>query len=43
MSSKKINIGDEIYLEVTEDEEISLKPYDYKLDIVFEDHDKLVR
>ena len=40
--SKKILPGDEIYLEIPEPKKASLKPYDYKLDIVFEDKDLLV-
>ena len=33
--SKKILPGDEIYLEIPEPKKASLKPYDYKLEIVF--------
>ena len=40
--SKKILPGDEIYLEIPEPKKASLKPYDYKLEIVFEDKDLLV-
>jgi 23S rRNA pseudouridine1911/1915/1917 synthase len=40
--SKKILPGDEIYLEIPEPKKASLKPYDYKLDIMFEDKDLLV-
>ncbi len=40
--SKKILPGDEIYLEIPEPKKASLKPYDYKLEIIFEDKDLLV-
>jgi len=35
--SKKISIGDKIALEIPEPKKASLKPYNFKLDIVFED------
>ena len=35
-------VGDKIELDIPEPEKASLKPYDYKLDIVFEDNDLLI-
>ena len=40
--SKKINSGDEISLEIPEPEKPSLKPYDYNLDIVYEDNHLII-
>ena len=40
--SKKINASDKIEIEIPEPQELSLKPYDYKLNIIYEDHDLLV-
>ena len=40
--SKKVNTGDKIELQIPEPEDASLKPYDYKLEIVYEDDDILV-
>ena len=40
--SKKLNIRDKIQLEIPEPEKTSLKPYNYKLNIIYEDHDLLV-
>ena len=40
--SKKMIVGDKIELDIPEPEKASLKPYDYKLDIVFEDNDLLI-
>jgi len=40
--SKKLNIGDKIQLEIPEPEKASLKPYNYKLNIIYEDQDLLV-
>ena len=40
--SKKIVIGDSITLEIPEPKQLSLKPYKYKLDIIFEDDDLIV-
>tara|TARA_B100001250_G_C19733384_1_gene759590 strand:- start:349 stop:1326 length:978 start_codon:yes stop_codon:yes gene_type:complete len=40
--SKKVSEGDEITFEIPEPEKASLKPYDYKLDIVHEDDDLIV-
>ncbi len=40
--SKKINVNDCIRLEIPEPKKISLKPFNFKLDIVFEDEDLLV-
>ena len=40
--SKKISAGDKINLEIPEPLKTSLKPYDYKLNIIFEDNDLIV-
>ena len=40
--SKKIFTGDKINLQIPEPKEASLKPYDFKLEIVYEDDDLLV-
>ena len=40
--SKKVVVGDKIELDIPEPKKASLKPYDYKLDIVFEDNDLLI-
>ena len=40
--SKKLNIRDKIQLEIPDPEKTPLKPYDYKLNIIYEDHDLLV-
>ena len=40
--SKKVNTGDKINLKISEPEATSLKPYDYKLEIIHEDNDLLV-
>jgi len=40
--SKKLNIRDKIQLEIPDPERASLKPYNYKLNIIYEDHDLLV-
>ncbi|MDA9597326.1 RluA family pseudouridine synthase [Candidatus Pelagibacter sp.] len=40
--SKKITTGDKITLQIPEPEEASLKPYDFKLKIVYEDEDLLI-
>ena len=40
--SKKINTGDRLSLQIPEPEEASLKPYNFKLDIIHEDEDLLV-
>jgi len=40
--SKKLNFRDKIQLEIPEPEKASLKPYDYKLNIIYEDDDLLV-
>ena len=40
--SKKISSGDKIDLEIPKPKEASLKPYDFKLDIIYEDKDLLV-
>jgi len=40
--SKKISEGDKIIFEIPEPEKASLKPYNYKLDIVYEDGDLII-
>ena len=40
--AKKINLGDNIDLIIPEPKKSSLKPYKYKLDIIFEDDDLIV-
>ncbi len=40
--SKKLNIRDKIHLEIPEPKKASLKAYDYKLNITYEDDDLLV-
>ena len=40
--SKKISFGDKIELIIPEPKKVSLKPYRYKLDIMYEDEDLLV-
>ena len=40
--SKIVSVGDKIIFEIPEPEEASLKPYNYKLDIVFEDKDLII-
>ena len=40
--SKKICTGDKVDLQIPEPKEASLKPYDFKLEIVYEDEDLLV-
>ena len=40
--SKKINVGDKISLEIPEPKTTSLKPYNFKLDIVYQDNDLIV-
>jgi 23S rRNA pseudouridine1911/1915/1917 synthase len=40
--SKKVNTGDKIELQIPKPEDVSLKPYNYKLEIVYEDDDILV-
>ena len=40
--SKKISSGDKVDLEIPKPKEASLKPYDFKLDIIYEDKDLLV-
>ena len=40
--SKKINIKDKIKLEVPELKKLEIKPYKYKLDIIYEDNDVMV-
>ena len=40
--SKKLSINDEIYILIPEPKKASLKPYRYKLDIIYEDDDLLV-
>ncbi len=40
--SKKVNTGDQVVLEIPKLEVASLKPYDYKLEIIHEDEDLMV-
>ncbi len=40
--SKKVVAGDKLSLNIPEPEEASLKPYEFKLDIIYEDEDLLV-
>jgi 23S rRNA pseudouridine1911/1915/1917 synthase len=40
--SKKVNVGDKLYLQIPKPKEASLKPYHYKLKIIYEDDDLLV-
>ncbi len=40
--SKKINIDDNIYLEIPEAKKASLKPFNFKLNIIYEDKDLLI-
>ncbi len=40
--SKKIKINDKISLIIPEPEEINLKPFEYKIEIIYEDNDLLV-
>ncbi len=40
--SKKVLKGDKLSLQIPEPEEASLKPYNFKLEIIHEDHDLLV-
>jgi 23S rRNA pseudouridine1911/1915/1917 synthase len=40
--SKKICTGDKVDLQIPEPKEASLKPYDYKLEIIYEDNDLLI-
>jgi 23S rRNA pseudouridine1911/1915/1917 synthase len=40
--SKKVSAGDKLDLQIPKPEEASLKPYDYKLEIIYEDEDLLV-
>ena len=40
--SKKVSTGDKISLEIPEPKEASLKPYDFKLEIIYEDKDLII-
>ena len=40
--SKKVNSGDKLSLQIPEPKEASLKPYEYKLEIIHEDKDLLI-
>ena len=40
--SKKVNTGDKLNLQIPAPEKASLKPYAYKLEIIYEDKDLLV-
>ncbi len=40
--SKKVNTGDRLNFQIPEPEKASLKPYNYKLEIIYEDEDLLI-
>ena len=40
--SKKVSSGDKIIFEIPDPKKVSLNPYDYKLDIVYEDEDLII-
>ena len=40
--SKKVSLGDKVMLEIPEPKKASLKPYDFKLDVVHEDDDLMI-
>ena len=40
--SKKVSTGDKLGLQIPNPEKVSLKPFNYKLEIVYEDKDLLV-
>ena len=40
--SKKVSAGDKIIFEIPDPKKVSLKPYEYKLDIIYEDSDLIV-
>jgi len=40
--AKKVSTNDEINMQIPEPKETSLKPYDFKLEIIYEDDDLLV-
>ncbi len=40
--SKKVNTGDQVFLKIPKPEVASLKPYNYKLEIIHEDEDLIV-
>ena len=40
--SKKVSTGDKISLQIPQPKEASLKPYDFKLEIIYEDDDLLI-
>ena len=40
--SKKVNSGDQVVFEIPKSEPVLLKPYNYKLEIVYEDEDLMV-
>ncbi len=40
--SKKIKINDKISLKIPEPEDVNLKPFEYKIEIIYEDNDLLV-
>ena len=40
--SKKVAVGDNINLQIPEPKKASLNPYDFKLDIIYEDNDLLI-
>jgi len=40
--SKKVTVGDKIIFEIPQPKKTSLKPYNYKLDIIYEDNDLII-
>ena len=40
--SKKVSVGDKLNLQIPKPRKVSLKPYDYKLEIIYEDDDLLI-
>ena len=40
--SKKVNVGDKLYLQIPKPKAASLKPYNFKLKIIYEDDDLLI-
>jgi len=40
--SKKVSTGDKVIFNIPEPKKVSLKPYNYKLDIVYEDEDLII-
>ena len=42
LPSKKVNLGNQITLEIPSPKKISLKPFNFKLDIIYQDNDLIV-